>query len=500
MRYLGAFASILMTAGVTLAHPAPAAGPARPSFDVVADFGAKGDGATNDTAAFAAAAEAIRKAGGGTLVIPKRVYVVGRQVHEPGKVPYYQARPIFSLAGADGVTVEGNGATLRLAPGLRYGTFDKASGEPANPGLPFYDRDYAVSVGTMFEFTGCRNVAVRDLELDGNSGRLVLGGMWGDTGRQLAAYGLAFHGCRDVRVDDVHTHHHALDGVMIAHGGLKEQDPPTPHTLVGVVSEYNGRQGLSWVGGRGIRVYRSKFNHTARGAVASAPAAGLDIEAEDSVCRDGYFEECEFADNAGCGVVADSGDGGFTTFVRCAFWGTTNWSAWPRKPGMVFTDCAFHGSVVHGWGSKDRPELATRFTRCHFEDKEYNGKCYRSAAVIECGGGDNITFDGCTVVGRKTRALWVDGADTREVLRGCTVTHAFDAAPDHEFLSLLRGCTLENVTFKERLGGAPAGHVWYVEAHNLLVRQNVVVEGPRVQWGNWTGGATGRLPVTEPKN
>ena len=159
------------------------------TFDV-RDFGAKGDGTTNDSAAFRAAAQALNEAGGGVLNIPKGAYIVGGQTHEDGKFPYYRAERIVDLKGLDGIVIDGHGATLRLAPGLRYGSFDKNTGERIDPAMPFLDRDCYVSVGSMLSIRQCSNVVLRDLELDGNNSTLVLGGEWGDLGRQLEGYGL----------------------------------------------------------------------------------------------------------------------------------------------------------------------------------------------------------------------------------------------------------------------------------------------------------------------
>lgn len=459
----------------------------------VHDFGAKGDGASNDSAAFHAAAKALQEAGGGTLVIPSGSYVVGEQSRIPGKFPPYIAQPIVELSGLEGLCIEGNGAVIRLADGLRFGSFNKESGEAIDPAMPFLDRDCAVAPGNMFTVTKCRNVVIRNLELDGNSGALILGGQWGDTGRQLSAYGLCLYNNSNVLVENVNTHHHGLDGVIVGWTGLKETDPPTPCLLRNVVSEYNARQGLSWVGGRNLVAINCKFNHTQRGKFGSAPGAGLDIEAEDSVCREGLFVQCEFVDNGGCGVVADSGDGGYTRFVNCTIWGTNNWSTWSVKPGLSYEFCNIYGSAVHGFGSKD-PLLATRYLGCRFEDKEYPGRgVYRSAALAECGGGDNITYDTCEFIAHKTRSLWIDGADTREIIRNCRVFHEC-GREDHDFTALIRGSRIENTCFSE---GYPEGYAnrYYLEAQNVSRGAGVSVSGPVIRWGNWSGGALGVLPA-----
>ena len=474
-------------------NPAPAGQPiaeavriSGPTLDLK-QLGARGDGLHNDSAAFRAAAEQIQRAGGGRLIIPPGVYVVGEQVHEDGKFPYYRAQPIFSVKNVDGLVIEGRGATLRLAPGLRFGSFDKLTGQPFHPKPGgFTDPAYAARVGSMLQIHRSRNVVIRNLELDGNSGSLILGGYFGDVGRQLHAFGIELYNNSNVAVENVYTHHHGLDGILIGWHGLKEADPPTPHTLINVVSEYNARQGLSWVGGRGLRAYRCMFNHTGRGAFSSAPGAGLDIEAEESICRDGYFEDCEFVNNIGCAMVADSGDGGYTRFVRCTFWGVSTWSTWSAKPGLLYEDCKIYGSAVHGFGSTNAA-LATRYLRCHFEDKDYgtNG-VYRSAALIECASrGDNITYENCTVIAHKTRSFWFDSSNGRKVVRGCRIIHRYQPA-DGDFVALFRGAHIEHTRFEEDYPPETTAR-YRIEAQRVTLGPSVVVTGPCVRWGGRTG-------------
>jgi len=417
-------AAVTLPVGVAAALPKTAA--AYPTVNVKTDCGAKGDGRSDDIAAFQKAARLIQERGGGTLVIPKATYIVGGQKHVAGQTPYYQTASVFQVEKLNFLRVEGNGATLRFARGLHYGAFDPKTGEPYDK-MPDYDPKYAVSAGAMLDISHSRHVTVRDLDLDGNSGAYVLGGGWGDTGRQLAGDGLLLYGDTDVQVKKVHSHHQGRDGVMIGWMGLKESDPATPHTLTDCTFDYNGRQGLSWVGGRGLTAIRCKFDHTGRvqvgkAALASAPGAGVDIEAEESVCRDGYFEDCEFVDNVGCGMVADSGDGGYAHFLRCTFWGTTNWSAWSAKPGLKYRDCNFYGSAVHTFGSPD-PGLATTFIHCRFEDKPWtDGRVYGNYLLDSDRGGDNVRFDRCTfVVHSPTRhPLWFNSNHGKAFFTDCT--------------------------------------------------------------------------------
>ena len=459
-----------------------------PTIDLKKDCGAAGDGVSNDTVAFQKAAALIQKAGGGTLVIPKATYIVGRQTHEAGKYPFYKHQPIFEVRKVARLVVEGNGAVVRIAPGLRYGSFHKQTGEAYHPPkMPFYDYDCRTAVGSVLAVDGSSNIVIRNLELDGNLSRLVVGGAWGDTGRQLEAYGLRLYNNTNVQIDRVYSHHHALDGVVIGWSGLKESDPATPHTLTDCTFEYNGRQGLSWVGGRGITARRCKFNHTTRGMnngtpLGSAPGAGLDIEAEESVCRDGRFEDCEFANNGGCGVVADSGDGGYTTFARCTFWGTTSWSAWSNKPGLVYEDCNFYGSVVHAVGSPN-PALATRWTRCKFEDKPWtDGKPAYGGFLAELNGKlENVVFDACTFSANARKSLWSSGTGVK--FSNCTITHKASGIAAGDFQCLIRGGSLLGCRFLEQFP-PEANRNWYIVADGTSVMpgEATIVDGPRVRW------------------
>lgn len=378
--------------GAALAQSAPAFAPE--------DFGARGDGRTNDTAAFSRMAEAVNRAGGGRIVLRRTVYLVGEQrVGLPGSAFAFAPRPVLRLSGcAHGVVIEGNGATLRCAPGLRYGTFDRASGRAielpmpnTSPGPLATPYDYMVLIEE------CRGaVTIADLELDGSIGTLRIGGPWGDTGRQIACDGLFL---RDNRGDEVirnlYSHHHARDGLMLA--GSATLPAGTRRTFTGIRSEHNGRQGCSLIGGRDYAFVGCRFAHTGRTALSTPPAAGFDIEAEAAPIRNLRFERCVFEDNSGCGLVADSGDSANARFTDCRFVGTTNWSVWPNKPGFRFDRCEIVGACVHPFGSPD-PLKATRFYNCTFTDapaRSTNHKVYLNGPMIDVSDNKNVLFANC---------------------------------------------------------------------------------------------------------
>jgi hypothetical protein len=369
-------------------------------------FGARGDGVTNDTAAMARLSSAVTANGGGIVHFRKTVYLVGEQIpalHRGGGYSF-TGRPILEFVGCRGpLTIRGDGARLKCAPGLRYGTFDAETGEPTHHKMPFVGGDAASPYPFMIRIEKCNGpIEVSEIELDGNLPQLRIGGEYGDTGRQIPASGLGLLNNRGSEaVRDVYTHHHGQDGLYI--DGLEEVVTPSVTRIVSHLrSTYNGRQGCSIVGGRGYHFDNCDFSRTGRSSIASAPGAGVDIEAEGGKRnRDFSFSDCRFIDNVGVGMVADSGDSEGARFLRCTFVGTTAWSAWPFKPRFRFDRCTFVGTMVRCFPSPN-PEKAAQFYDCNFLDDPSlspTGKVCTGGepehAIVDMGTSKNVQFVRC---------------------------------------------------------------------------------------------------------
>jgi hypothetical protein len=372
------------------------------------DFGAKGDGITNDSAAFAALAAHVNEHGGGQIVFRRgATYIVGQQGGYDRRTRYaFEPAPLMELSGCTKpLVIRGSGARMKCASRLRYGTFERASGKPLFHKMPHRGWDQlATPYRWMIKVEGCSApVEISDLELDGNLSELLIGGGHGDTGHQIPATGIGLYDNRGGEtLRRIHTHHHALDGLLI---DGPSWDPAESFTsaIEQVRSEYNGRQGCSITGGGRYRFRGCHFNHTGRAGISTAPGAGVDIEAEaGKKVGDLTFSDCIFADNAGQGMVADSGPSEGAEFLRCTFIGTTNWAVWPNKPGIRFQDCRFVGPIVRCFGDSARPERATRFVDCRFRDDPAlspTGKIYggenQSRPIADLPNNPNVRFSRC---------------------------------------------------------------------------------------------------------
>lgn len=179
------------------------------------DFGARGDGITNDTQAFAALSAAVNRRGGGTIELRRgRTYMVGEQ--RRGGDYGWTPQPILELHDlAAPLTILGNGARLSCRSGLRFGTFDLASDRPVHHPLPYVSAtDLASPYRAMIRVASCGGpVTIRDIELDGNLQRLRIGGQFGDTGWQVPAIGLWLEAnTGEEAIENIYSHHHGQDG------------------------------------------------------------------------------------------------------------------------------------------------------------------------------------------------------------------------------------------------------------------------------------------------
>ena len=409
------------------------------------EFGAKGDGIADDSMAMADMSDAVSRYGGGTVVFRRTTYLVGQQGLQISRKYMFPAHQLLLFKNCTRpLSLLGNGARLLCKTGLRYGVFDERGARADHP-MPYLGDGLATPYQAMIQIEGCSgSVAVSDFALIGPGDAVVLGGKFGDVGWQIPAYGLQLINNRGGEtIERMRLIGHPLDGMGI--DGAVDPLPNSTRTITDVVSDGNGRQGCSLVGGTGYRFSRCSFTRTGRGKVRSAPGAGFDIEAEGGKrIRDIGFDQCRFADNLGCGMVADSGDSADVRFTGCTFVGTTSWSAWPSKPLFRFKDCNFVGGLVRAYGDPDATR-ATQFVTCSFTDDPAGAK--RRAAntgvspatnidrpIADLSSSQNILFDHCSFRAVRGTLPW----STAAIYRNCTMVQGTQATghPRGQFIGV----------------------------------------------------------------
>ncbi|MES2135435.1 MAG: hypothetical protein V4502_00055, partial [Pseudomonadota bacterium] len=245
-------------------------------------FGAVGDGKTNDTAAFSRMTAFVNRRGGAAVRLRATTYIIGRQAEDRGRGYAFGPMGVMDFTGCTGpLTVHGNGATIRCAPGLRFGTFDLRTGRPTRHKLPYYGTgELASPYFAMIKIENCSGpVEISDLRLDGNASQLRIGGPWGDAGWQIGSTGVILRNNRaPILVANVTSFNHAHDGGTGDGPGVPGHDEQV--TIRDCRFFGNGRNGWSLVGGIGWTFERCRFDTNGRGPGASTPKAGIDFEAE----------------------------------------------------------------------------------------------------------------------------------------------------------------------------------------------------------------------------
>lgn len=388
-------------------------------------FGAKGDGKTNDTEAFLKAAAFFNERhGNGTLLIPKGIYIVGKQFFGAGDIKRtaYDPVDIIELKNCNNMVIKGEPATiLKYCDSLKFGSFDPVTGKifnNNNPALP--DHKYAGQIGSCISLTNCKKISIQQLVMDGNNKNIIFGGRYDNQGIQLQHVGIAIKNAQRIFIQKVNASHFALDGMEIINEASAD---PDSINITDCTFEYNCRQGLSWVGGNFLIAKNCKFNHTGKSSYFSPPGAGVDIEAEVNSIRNGIFEHCEFINNAGCGMITGGGIVSDCTFTDCTFWGTSNWSIWATGPAFTFIGCKIYGSIVNGYNASTASE-ATRFIRCYFEDKAYKGTPCYGKFLLECDGPRRISFDSCTFVPHTKPLAWLNTSNAKTPEERATIKNS----------------------------------------------------------------------------
>lgn len=251
----------------------------------VKKLGAVGDGKHNDYPALLKAAQLAAKTNNTEIVFPKGIYFLN-VVHETGSSV---SDIIFNNCSR--LTIKGNNSIIRVNGNFIRKT-DKIKGK-----IRFSNTQAIIP----FYFTDCKNITVKDIEVDGSVDKMQREEGIAETGGHL----LLFKDCEGVTIENVFVHHAQSDGVYI--GGTRS----AMFRVKNLKSSNNGRQGMSIIQLLGGNFDNCKFINTGitEGSYGShAPRAGVDIEprAGGISVRDIKFSNCTFENNLGSQFVCST--------------------------------------------------------------------------------------------------------------------------------------------------------------------------------------------------
>lgn len=461
-------------------------------------FGARGDGLTDDSAAFVALAQAAKHKRGVSITFrPAAVYRIGRQdfAGVTGREFAYLGRPMLALTDVRGARIFGNGATMKLTDGLRFGAFDPVSGASLLGREPTINLNKAATIGAMLDIRNCSDVVVEDLLIDGNISAAIIGGEWGDTGIQRAAIGVRIRNSTNIILRGVIARDHGQDGFYVR--GKNRADAggePDEIRFENCVADGNGRQGMSIVGGRGLEFVDCAFLNTAQGPVSSMPSSGVDIEPNgQDWAVDTRFANCKFENNRGVGLLASTGNSRGLTVEKCTFWqgfssrdGITQGSGdalWLSREGIQISDCAINGALTHVPSS-------ARIANCTFGNTlhpEFGQSAANRKFLLDNTMG-LYTECAFTLAGNAVGGLFYNGGQFNRCMFTIDITSIRRVA----YVALVGEDTvLEDCTF---IDTGRSGKRMFIKYGGGELRGENVLRGDHLRWGS-ASGPTGMIPT-----
>lgn len=228
----------------------------------VRDFGATGDGVTDDTNAILAAIAAM-PVNGSALFFPAATYIVNSDNSNGLK-----------FNGKSNFVVEGYGATIKVKAGASVvGGFE------------------------VMSYFNCTNGAINGLTIDGNRANRTIPG-------ETSAHALTIcTSCKQITINDVIAINSPADGFLITTFDFTVAATyPSDITLVNCVADNSFRNGLSSIGSLRLTLRGGEFKNTN----GTLPKCGIDIEPDAGYTfgnRDTIIDGTRLFNNDGYGLA-----------------------------------------------------------------------------------------------------------------------------------------------------------------------------------------------------
>jgi hypothetical protein len=452
----------------------------------ILDFGAIANDGKDDTKAFQDASKWINsKKTGASLFFPKGVYQVGSQKYKQAGF-HYKDQEIILLKNVTNVKLYGEpGSIIKYNPGLKYGSYDTLDGKPyLKQEKNIYNTGLIAALGSIIRLDSVDRIEIRDLELDGNIEKQIIGGKYGDVGCQIPHNGIFLSNVFNGLFINLKVYNFGLDGLM--YGAVSQSKYDTAFVAKNCVFTLNGRNAMSIIGGRGFYIYNSKFTKSGHGKVASMPMAGCDIESEWSPIANGLFQNCNFEQNSGVGFLADSGPSENFSLDNCFFWGDRIWSVWVTKKNYTIKNSTIVGSIVHGYADAKNEQEATKYLNCYFVDSTIGDKKAYGNFLIELNGAKRMQFKNCKFRAKEKKLMWVDGSgsvkrEDKYYFEGNTFFATLDGLVTNDYFSVFRTVVYKNNMFYINKTKANMNGLWLQSAASDNIGGNYFIYKDKVK-------------------
>ncbi len=385
----------------------------------IKEFGAKGDGKTDDHLAFKKASLFFKlRRGNGSLIIPAGVYRVGKQFNNEEKKLFNDAflygETALEIDSFTNFKVEGRGrAIIKCNDGLLIGSFYPKTNKPFfhKNTSKFYDSIQYIKnraePGVVFQIINSKNIEINNIEINGNADNFIFGGNWGlgDKAYENISYGIYVTNSKKIKFINVYIHHVATDGMYITNLGTPTLTDSI--SLLNCTFNHNGRNQLSWTGGKHLKATNCHFDSSGTKKIITNPGAGLDLETEfGPLIEEGEFINCTFNYNQGAGMASGTLGTKNIYFTNCTFINKSLYSVIVDSYRHFFYNCKMYGTVLCRTIAKDSLWGVT-FDKCFFSDKLNNEKMYNGAYVIGLSGKNNF-LNNCVVEAYYTRTYFIE--------------------------------------------------------------------------------------------
>jgi|GEM_PF-2405061 len=535
------------SSGTSMAPPPPPCSlPISITKEMRVDFGAVGDGITDDSPAFKRASDWINANWSASssikIIVPAGTYVVGHQVRKGEIWNYgtgsinnttqsYLGVSVFDLANASNVIIEGDvnmGTRIIYKNGLMYGGYRTDTDMPciANNGScgtntcpvnPLVGNPVA-TVGAFLFLTKCSCITVSNFWVEGRYNMCKRQGNVGECSSiQLQYDGILVAGGSDITISDITCTNFGRDGLMTYYSGGSNV---TNLTLNNFISSGNGRQGFSLCSGINVTATNCDFILTGKikdGAIYSGnPGAGLDIEPDQGgIASNCSFTNCRFSRNQSVGMITDNYYPDNITFDSCFFSSLHNHALWPnRMVNSVIKNSVIVGRVVKVGGSSSNDHLV--FDNNLFTDwfGSWNAPTVTWAQPGSTGGGgyllnfggpgvnNFVTFRNNNIQVRhslflfydigvpNTSRVWDNNTFTAFTADLANTTNGYPSAiPSGGFIGHFKCCTARSNVFVDgNPSNSPSGgpNVWFgVKAYNWGPHPSDNITNGMNFWGPW---------------